>query len=294
MDNPQVTYLSRLEFDDDYTGDGPPRFYLRGTGIEGDRHSFSINEPEYKEGKSLWSENFDLRAKTIYLPHTDVIISLKYLTGLDEQAEELFPPSGSLPDHWESFSIQINDKVYALPAPLSAFLEDRWKPAGEDAGIQLAGVDKPYEEYDSEQISLNNDLGQSIDVTVYNTTAQTLDITQCTVGTVCVIYGNYDFSGTDLRIPGGLMPGWASREDVLKRYGAPDQSYMDHSLTYRETSSGAAYWDLTFDESGFLDRVILHNQEYFSKNPSSARSCSTGKVRGISRVFVNGPLVPVP
>ena len=54
-------------------------------------------------------------------------------------------------------------------------------------------------------IRLTNAQEQSIDVTVYNTMEQTIDITQGTVGTVYVIYGNYDFAGTNLRLPGGLM-----------------------------------------------------------------------------------------
>ena len=42
---------------------------------------------------------------------------------------------------------------------------------------------------------------------VYNTEEQTIDITQGIVRSVSVIYGNYEFAGTELRIPGGLMLG---------------------------------------------------------------------------------------
>ena len=263
LDHPEITYLDRLEFDDDYTGDGPARFYLRGAGIEGDAHSFSVNEEEYEQGRSLWFENFALRAKVVYLPHTDVVMSLRYLTGLDEQSEELFPPSAGLPDDWESFAIQINDKVYSLPTSLTTFLEDGWMIAGEDAKLQLAGADEPYESYESQRIRLTNAQEQSIDVTVYNTTEQTIDITQSTVGTVYVIYGNYDFSGTDLRIPGGMMLGWSTRDDVLQLYGESDESYEEYSLTYQKEDNTTAYWNLYFDESGYLNEVMVHNQAYF-------------------------------
>ena len=266
FDHPEITYLGRLEFDDDYTGDGPARYYLRGTGIEGSTHSFSLNEKEYKEGKEQWLNNFELRAKVVYLPHTDVVMSLQYLSGLDEQSAELFSPSAGLPDDWESFAIQINDKVYSLPVPLAAFLEDGWVIAKEDAKLQLSGAEKPYEEYDHQGIRLTNAQEQSIDVTVYNTTDEPIDITQATVGAVYVIYGNYDFAGTNLRLPGGLMLGWSTREDVLKLYGGPDESFDEYSLTYRKNDSFTDYWNLYFDESGYLDEVMVHNQAYRRNN----------------------------
>ena len=126
FEHPVITYLELLKFDADYTGDGPTRYYLRGRGIDGNTHSFSLNAEVYEEGRELWFGNLELRAKVAYLPHTDVVMSLQYLSGLDEQSEELFPHSASLPNAWESFSIQINDQVYALPAPLSTFLENGW------------------------------------------------------------------------------------------------------------------------------------------------------------------------
>lgn len=262
LDHPPITYLSRLEFDDDHTGDGPARYYLRGTGIDGRTHSFSVNKEEYREGRELWLVNFELRAKAEYLPHTDIVLSLEYLTRLDEQAGELFPPADGLPDDWESFSIQINGKTYSLPAPLSAFLEDGWIIAEEDAGLRLSGADEPYEQYESQRIRLTNAQEQSLNMTVYNTTEQSIDIAQSTVGTVYVIYGNYDFAGTNLRLPGGLMLGWATREDVLRQYGRPAESYEEYSLTYRNDELAPAYWNLDFDESGYLSEVMVHNQAY--------------------------------
>lgn len=45
----------------------------------------------------------------------------------------------------------------------------------------------------------------------FNTTENTISIAESTVGGIYVIYGNYDFSGTELRIPGGLMLQWSTR-----------------------------------------------------------------------------------
>lgn len=259
LDHPKITYLDGLKFDNDYTGDGPARYYLRGRGIDGGTHNFSLGEGAYDEGTELWSENYELRAKVTYLPYTETVIALQYLPGLDEEAEYLFPPSANLPDDWESFSIQINDNVYSLPAPLSDFLKNGWMISDEDAGLQLPGRDD-YKGYDSSWITLTNTKEQSIDVIVYNTQEQTIDITQGIVGRVSVIYGNYEFAGTELRIPGGLMLGWSTRDDVLQLYGMPDESYETRNLTYRKEDVTSPYWTLSFNEAGFLDKIMVKNQ----------------------------------
>lgn len=261
LDHPETTYLCRLSFDDDLTGDGPVRYDLRGVGIDGSIHSFSVNAQEYDEGQEQWLEDNELRAKITYLPHTDVVMSLDYLYILDEQAEELYPSSASLPDDWQSFAIQINDTVYSLPAPLDTFLKDGWMMSAEEAKLQLPGADEPYERYRSQDVRLSNAQGQRIDVTVYNTTEETIDIAQGTVGHLYVIYGNHDFAGTDLRIPGGLMLGWATREEVLARYGEPRDEAKD-SLIYQADDLATERWRLSFDESGYLDEVMILAQEY--------------------------------
>ena len=83
------------------------------------------------------------------------------------------------------------------------------------------------------------------------------------MGGIHVIYGNYDFSGTELRLPGGFMLGWSTREDVLELYGQPSDSFEAHALTYETNdSSDPASWRLGFDDSGILDNVMVHHQAY--------------------------------
>lgn len=129
-----------------------------------------MNEEEYEQGRSLWFEDFELRAKVAYLPHTDVVMSFQYLSGLDEQSGDLFPPSAGLPDDWESFAIQINDKVYLLPTPLTAFFGRRMDDSREGYRTVAVRSGRADEEYDRQGIRLTNAQKQSIDVTVYNTT----------------------------------------------------------------------------------------------------------------------------
>ena len=109
---------------------------------------------------------------------------------------------------------------------------------------------------------MTNAKEQSIDVIVYNTEEQTIDITQGIVRSVSVIYGNYEFAGTELRIPGGLMLGWSTRDDVLQLYGKPEQSYETGNLTYRKEDFTLAYWNLSFNEAGFLDRIMVSKDKF--------------------------------
>ena len=266
LKHPEVAYLERLELDYERgIGDyGSDSYYLRGIDMTGERHSFTVSKKRYEEGRGLWSENdFDLFAKVTYLPHTSTLMTLEFMTELDAAGLELYPPSPELPNDWESFSIQINDTVYTLPVPLAAFLDDGWEISEEDAGLSLAGAEGPYASYEWEWISLINDREQTVSVCAFNTTESTIPVAESTVGGIHVIYGNYDFSGTELRLPGGFMLGWSTREDVLELYGQPSDSFEAHALTYETNdSSDPASWRLGFDDSGILDNVMVHHQAY--------------------------------
>ena len=266
LKHPEVAYLERLELDYERgIGDyGSDSYYLRGIDMTGERHSFTVSKKRYEEGRGLWSENdFDLFAKVTYLPHTSTLMTLEFMTELDAAGLELYPPSPELPNDWESFSIQINDTVYTLPVPLAAFLDDGWEISEEDAGLSLAGAEGPYASYEWEWISLINDREQTVSVCAFNTTESTIPVAESTVGGIHVIYVNYDFSGTELRLPGGFMLGWSTREDVLELYGQPSDSFEAHALTYETNdSSDPASWRLGFDDSGILDNVMVHHQAY--------------------------------
>ena len=271
LKHPEVAYLERLELDYERgIGDyGSDSYYLRGIDMTGERHSFTVSKKRYEEGRGLWSENdFDLFAKVTYLPHTSTLMTLEFMTELDAAGLELYPPSPELSNDWKKFSIQINDTVYTLPVPLAAFLNDGWVISEEDAGLSLAGAEGPYASYEWEWVSLTNDHEQDISVCVFNTTESTIPVAESTVGGIHVIYGNYDFSGTELRLPGGLMLGWSTREDVLKLYGQPNDSfeatYGGYSLKYEiDDPLDPASWKLGFDDSGILDDVMVHHQAYF-------------------------------
>lgn len=260
LSRPETTYLNHLEFDSSTIGDGPASYYVQGMGIDGERHSFDIGRKTYTEGREMWYENFDLRAKIKYLPHTGVVMSVDFLDSIDDEAYRLYP--SLLSDDWHSFSIQICNQIYSVPTPLSTFLEAGWTMEEEYAGRQLQGADEPYESYDDISVWLTNENGQKISVSVCNTTKNAIDITQGTVGYLHVIYGNLDFSGADLQIPGGLMLGWSTKEDIAALYGRPYEAVNDLLYTYQEEGSATSYYRLGFSEEGFLEDIAIRNLPY--------------------------------
>lgn len=56
------------------------------------------------------------------------------------------------------------------------------------------------------------------------------------------------------------MLGWSTRDDVLQLYGMPDESYETRNLTYRKEDVTSPYWTLSFNEAGFLDKIMVKNQ----------------------------------
>lgn len=265
LKQPATTYLNALGFDVDDFSDAPTEYEISGTGLDGRDYTFSIGRTLYDSGKSLWSENHSLHAKVAYLPHTSVVMALEYLPALDEEAHVLYSPSPDLPENWDSLAVQINDSVYTLPQPLADFLDDGWAfAAPADAGRTLAGADEPYSDYDHVSLSLVNQNGQEFDVTVYNTSSQDLPISDCTVGGLYIIYGNLDFSGQQVQLPGGMMLGWSNRDDILQQYGPPTSAFQNHSLDY---DVSLTHWlHLTFSDDGLLDSIMIHAQEYFRSN----------------------------
>ena len=270
---PEMTYLERLDFHESYGyGDAMTRYYLRGVDINGENHSFRISKKRLDEGRKQWSEtDYRLFAEISYLPHTSTLMSLAYTSNPDLRADFIKSASSSLPERWDSFCVQIGERVYELPTPITTFLKDGWKVSEEDAGMKLAGIARPDASYEWEWITLTDEQEEKISVCVYNTTEETLSVEESIVGGIHVLYGNYDFAGTKLRIPGGWMLGWSTADDILASYGEPDDRF-DYSsggsrISYRNNNhSVPGYWHFEFDEEGILRNIMLHHQAYRPSN----------------------------
>ena len=70
-------------------------------------------------------------------------------------------------------------------------------------------------------------------------------------------------AGADLQLPGGLMLGWATVEDVIDQYGEPSDRYENYNVTYElEGAEYTKHLDLTF-YNGFLSGIVIQNHEYY-------------------------------
>lgn len=80
LDSPRETRLEQVSFGSSQLGDGSVRYYLEGRGTEGDHLFFRLSRGEYDEGCGLRQENPDMSARVVYLPHTDVVMTVEFLS----------------------------------------------------------------------------------------------------------------------------------------------------------------------------------------------------------------------
>ena len=260
LNRPPVTYLQNLYFDIDSVGDGPTNYRMKGDGIDGKEHSFELNSKVYQQAKELKSDNANLVARVCYLPHTNVVMEVEFLSSMKDYIPEDLPLSPQLPKSWEDFAIQINSKVYQLPLPMSALLADGWTyddPA--DSQIILKGVDEWNTYVQENHITLTNGRDQKLSVSVINTAREDIPMEKAVVRGLYVNNSNLDYAGTDVILPGGLMIYWNTYEDVIARYGHPSDPQMseDGMLCYQTGEDSRLL--LTFDNDHFLDGISIEN-----------------------------------
>ena len=70
-------------------------------------------------------------------------------------------------------------------------------------------------------------------------------------------YDDYDFSGTDLILPGGIRLGWSRQADVMEAYGEPDSSEDDEEYRYTLSDRSGGYETFRFNDSGYLTGIMI-------------------------------------
>lgn len=264
LNQPTTVYLSWLKFDDDTIGDGPASYYVSGKGMDGEEHQFSISYASYKEGYAMWLDEKPLFARVGYYPSTEVVDEITFMYELDVEALELYETSASLEDEWDSYCFEVNGEVYHIATPVSSFLENGWTfEHEEDAEVMMDGNDEPYGDYSSLDVTLVNEKEQEMDVTLYNPNSYDILARDAIVGSVYIIYGDYDYIGKEFRLPGGLMLYWSTMDDVINCYGEPTEK-TDSRLSY-DGRNGYETLSLSFSD-GRLNTVRIHNFPYFKRD----------------------------
>lgn len=263
LGNPTTVYLSWLQFDDDTIGDGPSNYYVSGKGMDGEEHSFSISYQSYKEGYDMWLEERPLFARVDYYPATEVVEEIAFTYELDD-VTDMYETAESLGKEWDSYCFEVNGEVYHISTGVTSFLENGWSFENADDGeVMIDGNDEPYVQYSSLDVTLVSSDEQELDVTLYNPMPYAIPAREAVVGSVYIIYGNYDYIGKEFRLPGGLMLYWSTMDDVIACYGEPDER-SGGSLSY-DGRNGYDHVNLWFHD-GRLDSARIANFPYSKRS----------------------------
>ena len=85
LSHPETMYLSDLEFEDDTNYEYSNFYYVRGMSADNHMHSFNVSERRMEEGQELvQTSNQPIYARVTYLPHTETVMTLEYVTEPDQ------------------------------------------------------------------------------------------------------------------------------------------------------------------------------------------------------------------
>lgn len=140
--------------------------------------------------------------------------------------------SGELGDTWNSYTVQVNDKVLTLPCQISDL---------EAAGFKLDDEYTPRDyvvnadEYELAWFMDAN--GNELMVDMVNMSDSAIELGECLVGGISVEDYDLEEGGAVLIFPGGVQMGTA-KADVFAKYGEADDSYEDG-----ESFDTYTWWD---------------------------------------------------
>ena len=122
-----------------------------------------------------------------------------------------------------SFQIQLNGKIYQLPASVSEFMADGWHDEENFIGTLNAGEMKNAFLYNGDQViyAIVNNRGKDV-----------LKLSECSIGYISVDSDEAK-KGTNLILPGGITIG-SDLNDVKKAYGEPwENSEGEQAVVFR-------------------------------------------------------------
>lgn len=168
-------------------------------------------------------------------------------------------PSSELGEEWSSYTVQINNKVVALPCEIADL---------EAAGLKLDTEYTPKDyvvnanEYEIAYFIDNK--GNEIMVDMVNSDDKAKSVAECVVGSISVNDYDLDEGGLDIVFPGGIQMG-STREEVIAAYGETDDVYEGdsmHMYTWYNKESYLKYCEIDFDsETGKVSAMSMNAHE---------------------------------
>ena len=180
-----------------------------------------------------------------------LVLSLGTVCALAQEEEEQAP---ALSDDIYSFQLMLDGELYTFPMSYEDFTAMGWEYQG-DENEQLS----PNQYTVAETFAKD---GLEIYVTLANLGINTASYAQCAVGGISIDpYQFKEAPDTQLTLPGGIVYGVSTAEDIQAAYGTATDSYegdMYTKLTYEHDYYQD--WDLSvYKESGVLEEVEVRN-----------------------------------
>ena len=178
----------------------------------------------------------------------------------DKKADKPAEQSKELGVKWDSYTVQINDKVLKLPCSLADL---------EATGLKL---DREYtpEDYvvnagEYELAWFEDENGNTIMADMVNTGDDPKALKDCIVGAISVDDYDLEEGGLTVLFPGGITVG-TKEADVLAAYGEPTDSYKDEEYGntyywYDKESYDNSCTVETDAETGLVENITLQCYE---------------------------------
>lgn len=163
--------------------------------------------------------------------------------------------SKDLGDNWDSYTVQINDKVLTLPCSIADL---------ESTGLTMDTEDIPadttVEAEDYELAYFEDANGNELMVDLINMSAEPKSAKDCLVGGISVDDYGMEEGGLTVLFPGGITIGH-SKEDVIAKYGETDDTYEGDSLhmfTWSDENSYYSQCEIDLDaETGKVCQMTM-------------------------------------
>lgn len=170
--------------------------------------------------------------------------------GIHSEVEGAAPQSAELGASWNSYTVQINDKVLTLPCTIADL---------ESTGLQFdeKSLPKDYEieAGDYQNAWLKDDSKNTIMVDLINTSEQEKEAKDCLVGGIYV--EQYSLKNENLKVtfPGGIELG-TSLDAVLTTYGEPTQKTEGDLVHVYDWYEDGSYYNSCEIDTNSTDRTV--------------------------------------
>lgn len=164
-------------------------------------------------------------------------------------ASEAFDMSAA---KWSDYVIQINDEIYQFPMAYEDLLAMGWT-TDDVEGVELEPYQYSFFYFDREDVSMT--------VYIVNLGINTLPAEECIVGGISIDAYDWELDNGTITLPGGIVRGEATVEDIEAAYGTASDTYegdMYTNLTY-ETDYNSSVDLYVYKESGVLEEIEVEN-----------------------------------